>query len=53
MHTILRSQGLDVQIEPASKAPRAAVIPLETLFLMLEGLERKRQAPQTSIGQQT
>jgi hypothetical protein len=38
----MRSQGLDVQIEPASKAPKPHVIPLEALFKMLEGLEKKR-----------
>lgn len=51
MHTILRSQGLDVQIEPASKAPKKPVIPLETLFLMLESLEKKREVSQAPIGQ--
>ena len=49
MHTILRSQGLDVQIEPASKAPKPHVIPLEALFKMLE--EKKREAAQTPTGQ--
>lgn len=47
MHTILRSQGLDVQIEPASKAPKAPIIPLTTLILMLKSLESKRQAEET------
>lgn len=49
MHTILRSQGLDVRIEPALKAPRAPVIPLETLFKMIEALEKKHQARGNAI----
>lgn len=49
MHTILRSQGLDVQVEPASKAPKTPFIPLETLILMLQSLEKKRL--QESVGQ--
>jgi hypothetical protein len=39
MHMILRSQGLDVQIEPASKAPMKPFLPLDTLLRMLEALE--------------
>lgn len=44
MHMILRSQGLDVQIEPASKAPRKPFLPLDTLLKMLEALEQNREA---------
>jgi hypothetical protein len=53
MHMILRSQGLDVQIEPASKAPRKPFLPLDTLFRMLEALEQQRQIAQRPEDQAT
>lgn len=48
MHTILRSQGLDVQVEPASKASKNPVIPLERLVLMLGALEKNRTMQKTT-----
>jgi hypothetical protein len=42
MHMVLRSLGLDVQVEPASKRPRKPVIPLETLMKMLGALKLKK-----------
>ena len=48
MHMILRSQGLDVRIEPASKAPQKPLLPLDTLCKMLEAYEENRKAGETS-----
>jgi VRR-NUC domain len=45
MHEVLRSQGLSVQIEPPSKAPKAPLLPLEDLLKALEILEKNRQTP--------
>ena len=43
MHEILRSQGLSVQIEPTSKAPKAPPLPLDQLLKALGILEKNRQ----------
>ncbi|MFZ0418302.1 MAG: VRR-NUC domain-containing protein [Candidatus Sulfotelmatobacter sp.] len=43
MHDVLRSQGLSVQIEPASKTPKAPLHTLVDLLKMTQMLERNRQ----------
>jgi VRR-NUC domain len=43
MHEVLRSQGLRVHIEPASKTPKAPRYTLADLLKMAEMLERNRQ----------
>ena len=48
MHMVLRSQGLDVQIEPASKAPQSPLITLGTFCKTLEPLYENRKAVNTS-----
>ena len=47
MHMILRSQGLDVQVEPPSKAPTKPVLSLDILLRALETLEQNRKAATT------
>jgi len=44
MHEVFRSQGLSVQIEPASKTPKPPLHTLAELLKMTEMLERNRQA---------
>jgi hypothetical protein len=44
MHMVLRNQGLDVQIEPASKSPRKPFMSIEILLKMLEALNENRKA---------
>jgi hypothetical protein len=43
MHEILRSQGLNVQIEPVSKAPKNPSLPLEALLKAAELLKKHRE----------
>jgi hypothetical protein len=38
MHMILRDQGLDVRVEPASKTPLRPILPREIFLKMLEAL---------------
>jgi len=44
MHEVLRSQGFSVEIEPASKTPKAPLLPLEDLLKAMEVLEKDRQS---------
>lgn len=46
MHDVLRSLGLDVRVEPPSKAPQKPLIPIATLCKMLEMLEHNQKAAQ-------
>lgn len=39
MHEVLRSQGLSIQIEPASKTPKARLLPLQDLLKAMETLK--------------
>ncbi len=48
MHEVLRSQGLNVQIEPASKTPRAPLPPLEDLLKAMDILQKNRQTQRPS-----
>jgi len=42
MHAVLLSQGINVEIEPASKAPKRPPLPLETLLKAIRFLEDQR-----------
>lgn len=43
MHAIFRSQGLRVEIEPASKTPKCQALPFDMMLKMLKVLEEKRR----------
>jgi hypothetical protein len=53
MYEVLRSQGLSVQIEPASKTPKAPLLPLKDLLKAMEILEKKRQTWRPSLSAST
>jgi hypothetical protein len=40
MYQVLLSQGLDVRIDPPSKAPKKFILPPDTLLKMLEALKQ-------------
>jgi len=43
MHAVLRSQGIKVEIEPASKAPKFPLPPIDFLLKAIRILENNRQ----------
>ena len=53
MREVLRSQGLSVQIEPASKTPKTPLLPLEDLLKAMEILEKNREAQRLSPSSST